>query len=622
MRPDLLRFEDPFRPIYEQYAVAGWGVSAIALGIASALSPFPTSTFLTYASIAGAMAMYRHRKGKKLAYKQSLLDGVPLSFMTRKELAAITANNKDKFFVGYGFPWSREEAQIAHTLKRYDPERMLPREEGQMGQRWIHGLGVENEIPLYIKFEHLGGHTLIVGTTGSGKTRMLDTLITQAISMGVPVICVDPKADRDLCDAMRNACIELGREEDFVYFHPAHPERSVRIDPLKNFNRSTELATRIATLIMKGTGTDPFVNFGQMAMDNLAGGLLFLETKPSIAKIRALLETGFEGLLHKCFEKHYESLFPNDKWREEVRPYLSAAQSATKGTPQGKILAGYIQYYRDKARLIKSAEVIEGLIGAYEHDREHMGKMLVSLAPILKQLTSGPLNGLLSPDYDDLDDERRITDFAKILRNNQVAYIALDSMSDAMVASCMGALFFTDMASVAGERYNFADKSQLTPYVVVSEESSETVCGPFLQLLNKARGSGANIFVLTQAVSDFAARSGSKDEAMSMLGNLNNMFALRVKDVETQKYIAEQMPETVVRSIQIGQSVKTETDHPLLFSSTISESLKEETVPLVEPAMFNCLSNLEFFAIVSGGLVCKCRIPILRDEPARGPTCH
>lgn len=615
MSEELLRFEDPYRPVYEDYAVAAWGISALAMGVAAALSPFPAPTFLGFAGISAAMAVRKAVLSRRLRRRQALLEGVPLTFMTRKQLAEEAAKRPGSLFIGYGFPWSREQAQSAHTLMRYDPERIVPRTDEAMGQRWIHGLGVEHEEPVFMPFDHMGGHTLVVGTTGSGKTRMLDSLVTQAIAMNMPVIVIDPKADRGLQEAVQSACIELGREKDYLYFHPAHAERSVRIDPLKNFSRSTELATRIATLIQRGTGVDPFVNFGQMAMDNLAGGLLMLETKPSIAKIRALLETGFDGLLMRCLERHFETLYAGDKWREEVRPYLAGADKA-KGTAQSKTIAGYIAFYRDKARVIAPSEVVEGLIGAYEHDREHMGKMLVSLAPVLKQLTSGALNGLLSPDYDDTNDSRRITDFAKILRNNQVIYIALDSLSDAMVASCLGALFFTDLAAVAGQRYNFLNPADIKPYFIVSEESAETVCGPFLQLLNKARGSGANVLVLTQAISDWAARTGSRDEAMSMLGNTNNMLALRVKDTDTQKYVSDQMPETVVRSVQIGQSVKTETDHPTLFSSTISESLKEETVPLVPPAMLGCLPNLEFFAIVSAGRILKCRIPILRDEVA------
>ncbi|MCK7582151.1 MAG: type IV secretion system DNA-binding domain-containing protein [Chromatiales bacterium] len=46
--------------------------------------------------------------------------------------------------------------------------------------------------------EHSAGHLLIVGTTGAGKTRLLDLLVTQAVLRGEAVVILDPKGDRDL----------------------------------------------------------------------------------------------------------------------------------------------------------------------------------------------------------------------------------------------------------------------------------------------------------------------------------------------------------------------------------------------------------------------------------------
>lgn len=53
--------------------------------------------------------------------------------------------------------------------------------------------------------KHTEGHSLIVGTTGSGKTRMFDILISQAILRGEAVIIIDPKGDKEMRDNARRA---------------------------------------------------------------------------------------------------------------------------------------------------------------------------------------------------------------------------------------------------------------------------------------------------------------------------------------------------------------------------------------------------------------------------------
>lgn len=608
MRPDLLSFDDPFRPAYERYAVYAWLGSILISGIAILVSPVPTVVFAINCAIAFPMMYKRVKEMKKIEQRQKDMEGTPLSFMTRDELAVITNANPDKIFLGYGFPWSREEAQVAHTLKRYDPERLYPRDADDLGQRWIHGLGKANEQEIFIPFSHLGGMSFILGTTGSGKTRMLDTIVTQAIAKGIPVILIDPKADTDIWETIQAACKAYGRENDLRYFHPAHPEKSTRLDPMKNFNRGSELATRIATLLQKGSQIDTFVNFGQMAMNTLCAGMLMIDEKPTILKLRSLLENGFDGLMKKCLEHHFNAAM-GEKWREDIKPFIKEGQ----GSPT-KLLAANIQFYRARVKAIKSSSEVEGLISAYEHDRDHASKLLASLMPVLTQLTAGPMGPLLSPDYEDAKDTRPITDFEKVVRNNQVLYIALDSLSDSMVASAMGALFLTDLASMAAARYNFKKKEELTPWMLIVDEAAEVACTPLLQILNKSRGSGGNAYLCTQTVPDFAAKTGSKDDAMQMLGNLNNVYSLRVTDTDTQEYVAAKMLDTVVRTVQVGQSVKTETDQPIVFSSTISESIAEETIPLVPGPMLNCLPNLEFFAMISAGRVLKCRIPILVES--------
>jgi hypothetical protein len=152
---------------------------------------------------------------------------------------------------------------------------------------WIHGLGTrEREVRLALA--HTEGHLLVVGTTGAGKTRLFDLLVTQAALRGEAVVVIDPKGDQDLRNAAERACVLAGDPGRFVYFHPAFAQDSARIDPLHSFNRATEVASRVAALIPGETGNDPFNAFGQMAMSNVVQGLLAVGERPSLVALRVL----------------------------------------------------------------------------------------------------------------------------------------------------------------------------------------------------------------------------------------------------------------------------------------------------------------------------------------------
>ncbi|KAG0283383.1 hypothetical protein BGZ97_008569, partial [Linnemannia gamsii] len=168
---------------------------------------------------------------------------------------------------------------------------------------------------------------------------------------------------------------------------------------------------------------------------------------------------------------------------------------------------------------------LEGLLSMFQHDQTHFSKMVASLLPIMSMLTSGDLGKMLSPDPDDLDDTRPITNTAKIVNNVQVAYIGLDSLTDSIVGSAIGSVFLSDLTAVAGDRYNYGVNNR--PVNIFIDEAAEVINEPFIQLLNKGRGAKLRLFVATQTIADFSARIGSKDKALKILGNLNNLFALR-----------------------------------------------------------------------------------------------
>lgn len=210
MSGQSFRFEDPFRPIYEYYPMLVWLAAAVLAGVAALTARFPASVCAAWTVTCLTIASLRAVRVMRLYREQRNLEGQPLAFMTRAELRRICerrgrTHSDSAMFLGYGFDWSQEQAQKVHLIRRSDPRRVEPVSDNEMGQPWIHGLGMADEEEIWLPLDHTSGHILLVGTTRAGKTRMLDSIVAQAVDRGEPVVIWDPKGDKGLSDCAEKA---------------------------------------------------------------------------------------------------------------------------------------------------------------------------------------------------------------------------------------------------------------------------------------------------------------------------------------------------------------------------------------------------------------------------------
>jgi len=365
--------------------------------------------------------------------------------------------------------------------------------------------------------------------------------------------------------------------ERFVYFHPAFPEHSARLDPLRNFNRSSEVASRIATVIPGESASDPFKAFGQKSLDNIVQGLFALEQRPTLMKLRRSLEGGPGVLVANALERYGDQVL-EPGWRN---------RAGLKGKDTESRAAALVRFYRESLQASHPNLDLEGLISMFEHDRAHFGKMVASLLPIMNMLTSGTLGPLLSPDPSDVDDKRPITDSARIIHNAQVAYLGLDSLSDGLVGNAIGSILLADLASVAGDRYNYGVDNR--PVNIFIDEAAEVINDPCIQLLNKGRGAKFRLFIATQTFADFSARTGSEAKARQILGNVNNLIALRVMDAENPGLYHRQPAENPAEIHHAHPGRLTHSANPAVFSGNIGERLMEEEGDLFAPQLLGQL---------------------------------
>ncbi len=346
-------YQFPWRPLYEIIAILGWLGGAALAYLTSQYSGLPEVPFDWLLLICSLMVLWRLPTAFGLWYRKRQLRQFKFQYMNAEKLTQWVKKQPEELWFGWGFDWVQKHAQLAYEILKRDVSTLIPTNHQRMGSAWIHGLEV-SEHPVRQPLTHTAGHTLIVGTTGAGKTRAFDVLVTQAVLRGEAVIIIDPKGDKDLMASAKRACQLAQRPDRFVYFHPAFPEDSVRLDPLHNFNRPSEIASRITAISPGETTTDPFKAFGQKSLDNVIQGLMVNEERPTLAKLRRYLEGGPSSLVIQALERYYDSCL-ND-WRREARPYLKATKDIDIKA------AGLVRFYRDVIQQQSPNLDLEGLL--------------------------------------------------------------------------------------------------------------------------------------------------------------------------------------------------------------------------------------------------------------------
>ena len=246
MQFDPTKYERSYRPNFELVQAFWWEQGVLASGI-GALAFYASHGFSVWsawsaaAAVCAAMTLYRRHQAVKVIEQHKKLGGEELVFT---DFAAL----KEKVFPGFkpamtyeeikgtakavwlgrGFMWEKDQIQrlteiMSGTLESLDFQPAGDNSGGfsdktgeaaKKGFTAIHGLGEETDI--YQPLSHISGHTLILGTTGAGKTRLFDLLISQAVLRGEAVLIFDPKGDEELEKNAKMACEVIGKPQLFV----------------------------------------------------------------------------------------------------------------------------------------------------------------------------------------------------------------------------------------------------------------------------------------------------------------------------------------------------------------------------------------------------------------------
>lgn len=504
---------------------------------------------------------------------------------------------------------------IDHAL---NPLRPLPPVGGLPR---LHGIE-PHEADVSLPLRERVGHTLVLGTTRVGKTRLAELFVMQDIRRGEVCIVFDPKGDPDLLKRMYAEAKRAGREGEFYVFHLGWPEVSARYNAVGRFGRISEVATRISGQLSGEGDSAAFKEFAWRFVNIIARALVELGQRPDYLLIQRHV-INIDALFIEYAQAYFAKTQPK-AWESIVRIESTLNEKTIPRHMQGRekrVVA--IEQYLAHARLYDP--VLDGLRSAVRYDRTYFDKIVASLLPLLEKLTTGKIAQLLAPNYSDLSDPRPIFDWMQVVRQRGIVYIGLDALSEPEVASAVGNSMFSDLTSVLGHIFKFGIDDGLPaqaehvriPINVHADEFNELMGDEFIPMVNKGGGAGLQITAYTQTLSDIEARIGNRAKAGQVIGNFNNLIMFRVRETETAELLTRQLPQVEIFTTALASSVTDSSDPQgdSAFTSNTQERIAPTTVSLIEPGHIVALPKGQAFALLEGGQLWKIRMPLPQPDP-------
>ncbi|MBE0612127.1 MAG: type IV conjugative transfer system coupling protein TraD [Burkholderiales bacterium] len=614
------------RPAYELCSAAVAVVCAIAVTVTPRTFLLPQGVAWAMGAVCLLLAAVRTVQGcLVIRYRWNL---------RRQREYVVTSDeipwSEDRLFLGKGFRWDQRHTQRLHEARLpHNQDLLKPGVVSRIvdlfqspstavvsvgGDPAIHGVE-PRESDTWMEIGDRVGHTLVLGTTRVGKTRLAELLITQDIRRGEVVIVFDPKGDLDLLRRVYAEAKRAGRVGQLFMFHLGHPELSARYNPVGNFSRITEVATRIAGQLPSEGQSAAFKEFVWRFVNVMARALVALGRKPDYEQINRYA-SNVEPLLVDYFEHWFEREPAAAGWREELESMAIDKKSLAKGLQTRGARAVTLVEYARRKKLYDP--IAHALASTLNYEKSYFDKLVASLLPLMEKLTTGRTASLLSPVYDDLNDWRPVFDWTSVINLGGIVYVGLDALSDYEVAAAVGNSMFADLTSVAGSLYKFGTGHGLPGEMksrriaIHADEFNELIGDEFIPLLNKAGGAGFQVTAYTQTWSDVEARIGSRAKAGQIAGNFNTLIMLRVKEMATAELLTDQLPEVRVVSTVVASSVTDNNDPADFadFSSRNEDRILTESAPMLAPSDLVQLPKGQAFALIHGGLLHKIRMPL------------
>ena len=440
----------------------------------------------------------------------------------------------------------------------------LPGRRGFAKPEGIFFLGnrLQDGKELWLKAKDVLTHTLLFGTTGSGKTETLVSLSYNALATGSGLFYIDPKSSPKLSMQMWQLARFLGRDDDFRVLNYGtsgkpkgkSPRRLSNTNNPFTFGSAESLTQLLVSLMSASDGNNSiFADKAQALITGVMYALVDLRDKGflklSTSVIRDVLA------LEKCVE-----LALHPELDAESRASIKAAL-ATSGWIAGRELKDQPQSFAEQ----------------YGYAQSYFGKALSSLTDTYSHIY-GAEDGEV--DFADAIMQRRI--LLVLLPSLEKSPEELASLGKISLSAIRNACAVGLGAQIEGDVADVLEALPtnaigIGPYLCIVDEYAAIVTPGFEVVLTQGRGLGIAAIVASQ---DYAGiLEADKKGAQQMVANTSIKIFMKMQDAEkTWELIRGQAGQgTVVRSSGFSVNDKSGSTYADTMNTTIE---KEDRVEL------------------------------------------
>lgn len=407
----------------------------------------------------------------------------------------------------------------------------------------------KNHKSIYIPDEARKRHLWVFGTTGVGKTRLIESILEQDIPSGKTVIFIDPKIDIDIFNKIVYLAKRSNREEDLMLLFPVFPEYSIHFNPLKHFYMLEEQVGHIISGI--STGNQPF--FENVAYEIslalvMTAHLLHYNNIPQLDEngypVTDITHTPFSliEILNEMSHTHINSLYE---------------QIVKINTPEAHQLS-------------------LNLKKIYESGQDYYNKVSSTLRVALMETCNGNIGQIIgktlsNPLIDRLEDGK-----------SSIFVVQLGSLLTRKASYTVSKIILSSLQAFIGR--TLASGKTIKPALTIHIDEAQSSLYQGVDELFAKAGS-ANVFLhgYCQSISQLYSTI-RKEYAHSILDNCNTKIFMRVSDSETAGYISKHF------GLKATMTPIISADGQITFRDNEEEVVKPIDIMTLKPRLFYMLT--------------------------------
>ncbi len=434
----------------------------------------------------------------------------------------------------------------------------LPGRNGFATPEGVFFLGnrLQDKQELWLKAKDILTHTLLFGTTGSGKTETLVSLSYNALATASGLFYIDPKASPKLAVQIWQMARFLGRDDDFRVLNYGtsgkvkgkSPRRLSNTNNPFTFGSAEALTQLLVSLMPASDGANSiFADKAQALISGVMYALVDLRDKGLLKLSTSIIRDSLA--LEKCV-----ALALHPELDQESRASIQAAL-ATSGWISGREMKDQPESFAEQ----------------FGYAQSYFGKALSSLTDTYSHIY-GAEDGEV--DFSDAIMQRRI--LVILLPSLEKAPAELASLGKISLSAIRNACAVGLGARIEGDAEDVlealpTDAVGIGPYLCIVDEYAAIVTPGFEVVLTQGRGLGIAAIVASQ---DYAGiLEADQKGAQQMVANTCLKIFMRMQDAEkTWELLRGQAGQsTVLRTTGFNVNEQISSDYRDANSTTVEQ---------------------------------------------------